>query len=52
VRRILVALYAAREDEARWRIPRVAAIWTHDRDFLGCGGATWTTETLLARLAD
>jgi predicted nucleic acid-binding protein len=24
-----------------------AAIWTSDADFLGCGIATWTTETLL-----
>jgi len=27
------------------------AIWTNDGDFLGCGVATWTTETLLAHLA-
>ena len=26
------------------------AIWTNDGDFLGCGVATWTTETLLAQL--
>ena len=24
-----------------------ADIWTNDADFLGCGVATWTTETLL-----
>lgn len=28
-----------------------AAIWTSDADFLGCGIATWTTDTLLAHLA-
>jgi predicted nucleic acid-binding protein len=28
-----------------------ADIWTNDGDFLGCGVATWTTETLLAHLA-
>jgi predicted nucleic acid-binding protein len=28
-----------------------ADIWTYDSDFLGCGIATWTTETLLAHLA-
>ena len=27
-----------------------AAIWTNEGDFLGCGVATWTTETLLAQL--
>ena len=51
------------ETEARLRIPRdpedwpaVAAalaldcsIWTNDHDFLGCGVATWTTETLLLK---
>jgi len=25
-------------------------IWTNDGDFLGCGVATWTTDTLLAHL--
>lgn len=25
-------------------------IWTLDHDFLGCGIATWTTETLLLQL--
>jgi predicted nucleic acid-binding protein len=62
---IVEPLYADRADEARWRIPRDpddwhtvalalaydAAIWTYDADFLGCGIATWTTETLLAHLA-
>ncbi len=57
--------YAHLETEARRRIPRDpddwptvalalaldAAIWTHDNDFLGCGVATWTTDTLLAQLA-
>jgi len=28
-----------------------AAIWTLDKDFLGCGLPTWTTETLLTHLA-
>lgn len=56
--------YAEREGEARERIPRdpddwptvalaltlEADIWTSDGDFLGCGVATWTTETLLTRL--
>ena len=27
-----------------------ADIWTNDADFLGCGIATWTTETLLLEL--
>lgn len=57
--------YNGYEDEARRRIPRdpddwstvalaltlEADIWTADGDFLGCGVATWTSETLLARLA-
>lgn len=64
VRQIPVALYSHLETEARRRIPRDpddwptvalalaldAAIWTHDNDFLGCGVATWTTDTLLAHL--
>jgi predicted nucleic acid-binding protein len=54
-------IYAPWKDVALLRIPRdpddwptVAlalaidgAIWTSDADFLGCGVATWTTETLL-----
>jgi hypothetical protein len=28
-----------------------AAILTADNDFLGCGRATWTVETLIAELA-
>jgi predicted nucleic acid-binding protein len=28
----------------------VAAIWTLDHDFFGCGIATWTTDTLLTHL--
>ena len=53
--------YASSEQEARRRIPRdpddwhtvalalslSADIWTQDKDFLGCGVATWTTDTLL-----
>jgi predicted nucleic acid-binding protein len=58
-------VYAGRERIARRRIrdqndwPAVAlalaadaAILTNDPDFLGCGIATWTVETLLAELAD
>ncbi len=59
-------IYASYETIARKRIPRDpndwftvalalaldAAIWTTDRDFLGCGVATWTTDTLLIHLAD
>ncbi len=51
-------------DEAQRRIPRDpddwhtvalalligAAIWTQDNDFLGCGVATWTTDTLRQKL--
>ena len=58
-------VYAAYETIARNRIPRdpndwftvalaltlEAAIWTSDNDFLGCGVATWTTDTLLTHLA-
>jgi predicted nucleic acid-binding protein len=54
-------IYAPWQDQALLRIPRDpddwptvalalaidAAIWTSDADFLGCGIATWTTETLL-----
>jgi predicted nucleic acid-binding protein len=57
-------VYSDYETVARNRIPRdpndwftvalalalVAAIWTLDRDFLGCGIATWTTDTLLTHL--
>jgi predicted nucleic acid-binding protein len=53
-------------DEARWRVERDpgdwpivalalatrAAIWTEDRDFLGCGVATWTTSTLSRLLVE
>lgn len=28
-----------------------ADIWTQDKDFLGCGVATWTSTTLRARLS-
>jgi predicted nucleic acid-binding protein len=54
-------IYAPWQDQSLLRIPRDpddwptvalalaldAAIWTSDADFLGCGIATWTTETLL-----
>jgi predicted nucleic acid-binding protein len=56
--------YIDEYDRARRRIPRDpedwhtvalaitidAAIWTLDADFLGCGIATWTTDTLLSYL--
>ena len=52
------------EDVARRRVPRdpndwptvalaltlECGIWTADADFLGCGVATWTTETLQLHL--
>ena len=58
-------VYSSYEIVARNRIPRDpndwftvalaltvdAAIWTMDNDFLGCGIATWTTDTLLTHLA-
>lgn len=61
---IEVAVYSAVEDEARARSrrdpddwPVVACalalssdIWTNDKDFLGTGVATWTTESLQAWL--
>ena len=57
--------YEFLETIARARIPRdpddwhtialalllSAGIWTNDGDFLGCGCATWVTETLLPELA-
>ncbi len=59
-------IYASYETIARNRIPRDpndwftvalalaidASIWTTDNDFLGCGIATWTTDTLLIHLAN
>jgi predicted nucleic acid-binding protein len=56
--------YQAFEKEALQRLPRDpddwhtvalalaldADIWTQDGDFLGCGVAIWTTETLRLRL--
>jgi len=56
--------YGHMDAAARQRVPRDpddwltvalalalgADIWTHDYDFLGCGIATWTTETLLLHL--
>lgn len=58
-------IYAPLETISRNRIPRdlddwptvalalvlEAAIWTSDADFLGCGLATWTTDTLLLHLS-
>lgn len=58
-------VYSDYETVARKRIPRDpndwftvalaltlgAAIWTSDNDFLGCGIATWTTDTLLTYLS-
>lgn len=57
-------IYGLLETVARRRIPRDpndwptvalalalnAHIWTYNGDFLGCGVATWTTETLLAEV--
>lgn len=57
-------IYGAWREQALLRVPRDpddwptvalamavdAAIWTLDADFLGCGIATWTTETLLLNL--
>ena len=54
------AVLGALEDEARFRAVRDpadwplvaaalvlrAAVWTHDKDLLGAGVPTWTTETL------
>lgn len=56
--------YRAVESVARTRVPRdpddwptVAVallldfdVWTQDGDFLGCGRATWTTETLVSEM--
>jgi predicted nucleic acid-binding protein len=57
-------LYEASKDEALSRLPRDAEDWqvvglalslgadilTADRDFFGCGVATWTVDTLIAQL--
>ncbi len=57
-----LSLYGHLEEEAKRRIPRdhrdwptVALalafripIWTKDNDYLGCGLAVWTSDTLLA----
>ncbi len=62
--RVTEPVYLPLETEARWRSARdpddwpvvaVAlavggAIWTNDKDFLGTGVATWTTETVRAWL--
>jgi predicted nucleic acid-binding protein len=64
IRLVAQSNYIHLETEARNRIPRDpddwhtvalalemdAAIWTQDCDFLGCGCATWTTETLLIQM--
>lgn len=64
VKLVNLELYNSFETEARKRLPRdpndweaVALslalsvdIWTEDRDFLGCGCPTWTTETLLLQI--
>lgn len=56
-----ISQYLHLEKEAKNRIPRNpndweivaislfldADIWTQDSDFIGCGCATWTTETLI-----
>jgi predicted nucleic acid-binding protein len=61
-----IEAYTFLEERARLRIPRDpndwptvalalvldAGIWTNDGDFLGCGCATWVTETLLAEIAE
>lgn len=58
------SFYSHLETEAKKRIPRdpndwqtvalalalEVAIWTQDYGFLGCGCATWTTETILQQL--
>ncbi len=63
---IPLEFYSAYEKIAYDRIPRdpndwetVAlalllntGIWTHDKDFFGCGIATWTTDTLIVYLAN
>lgn len=57
-------IYEDLEDEALSRLPRDAKDWqvvalalalgadilTGDRDFFGCGVATWTVDTLIVRL--
>jgi predicted nucleic acid-binding protein len=64
VTRVPDALFAHLERASRGQVPRDpedwptvalalaldAGIWTNDRDFLGCGLPTWTTDTLLAEL--
>lgn len=61
---IPLEFYSAYKNIALARIPRDpddwqtvalalflnAGIWTHDKDFLGCGMATWTTDTLISYL--
>src|SRR3954454_7075955 len=64
LRTVLLPVCGPAEYIARRRVPRdpndwsivaqalvlEADIWTHDHDFLGCGVATWTTDTLLLHL--
>ncbi len=64
VTRIPEVRYAHLEATARRRVPRdprdwpivalaillQAGIWTRDHDFLGCGVATWVTDTIVAEL--
>jgi predicted nucleic acid-binding protein len=64
VSQVPTAVYAHLQAIARARVPRDpkdwptvelalalgAGIWTGDNDFLGCGIATWTTETLLEQV--
>ncbi len=64
VSRVPALAYEHLQEETLARIPRdpddwhtvalalalEADIWTTDGDFLGCGVATWTTETLAAYL--
>jgi predicted nucleic acid-binding protein len=47
----------ARRDEDDWPILAVALalrcpIWTEDKDFFGCGVATWTTDRVELYFAD
>lgn len=63
VERVPLSVYMMHEDEARrritdpddWHTVALALrfgldIWTNDNHFLGCGVATWTSESLRRRL--
>lgn len=64
IRIVAESEYGELENAAKRRVPRDendwptvalamllgAEIWTADADFLGCGVATWTTETLLLHI--